>query len=124
MVSVLLSLVFLFYLQMESICWKQIEFLNLVDILSGLPRLQMLMGIVVSKYIRNGGSSFTILLKVSAGSCYHNKMKLLCGKRLAKQVVIVPGKAIFMDVYIGICNICSLQAPNICIQISGTLRSS
>lgn len=98
MVAILLSFVFLLFLQMESICWKQIEFLNLVGILSGLPRLQMLMGIVVLKYIRNSGSSFMILLKVCAGSCYHNKMKLLYGKRLAKHVVMVPGKTLFMDV--------------------------
>jgi hypothetical protein len=60
-----------------------------VGILSGLHHLPML----VTKRTRKGGTLYEILLKISAGRCCHNKMKLFYGKRLVKKAAIVHGNA-------------------------------
>lgn len=44
------------------------------------------------KRISKDGILCAVLQKVSAGICCHSKMKLLCGKRQVKRVVMVPGE--------------------------------
>lgn len=59
----------------------------------GLHLLPMLRGSFVTKRCRRGGTSYVTLQKISAGKCYHSKMKLLYGKRPVKRVVMLLGEA-------------------------------
>jgi len=75
-------------LQMACSYLRSIESWGPVDILSGLHLLPML----VIKCIRRNGILLVILPRTFVGSCSHNRIKQLCGRRLLKGVAIILGK--------------------------------
>lgn len=91
-----MTLFFCHVVQMVSFWLKLIESCVLADTLSGLHQSLIHRDSFITKRVRSAGILCAILPRVFAGNCYHNKRKLLFGKRLAWRNVMLLGEANFM----------------------------